>query len=427
MVRAVSPEIFGQMAVLTALSGVLVVVFGLGFETPVLRETVLGRADGSSVRGAATYLLVLVPVAGCLLAVGAVASGIQLASLPAWGLGAAIISAGFAAASTALLLPIIRGQELMSRYVAVMVIAITVQVGLTAWLVLMRHEGLRGWAIAAVGAAIAQFVIALACVRPSLGPIWPEVKPALELGLPTLPHQLAMWGLNFVDRLIIFILIGAHATGLYSIAYQMASVLGIVCLELNRALMPRYVRAADNPDEALRLARMQFAIFISFLGCALVVMPLTRPVIFNGEYAGAYPFLALLLLSQLCYSLYLIPANLVTLTAGISKRMWMASGAAVVTNVALNFAADPYFGAWGAVGANVMAFAVLVGVAVVIELHAMGVLKKGALAPAAVLIIALGGLSAACVLSSLGADWTASIAAFLAVAAVVGSGRGALR
>lgn len=73
---------------------------------------------------------------------------------------------------------------------------------------------------------------------------WTMLKPALALGLPVIPHLVAHWALNVVDRVAIQREMGAAAVGLYAVGYQIAQGVSLIATAVNNATVPSFYRAA---------------------------------------------------------------------------------------------------------------------------------------------------------------------------------------
>jgi O-antigen/teichoic acid export membrane protein len=61
---------------------------------------------------------------------------------------------------------------------------------------------------------------------------------ALKFGIPLIPHAIGGLLIALSDRLIISNILNFKATGIYTVAFQMASVLGVLMSGLNTAYVP---------------------------------------------------------------------------------------------------------------------------------------------------------------------------------------------
>lgn len=378
---ALSPSEYGTIAVLTSISAFLTILFGLGLETAVFRSAVLDKdgSDSSTLRSTARYLRLWVPLAGTILAAGSWALGVTVADAPTWAFASALFTAALSPAVYSFALPALRGGERLRPFIALAGSSIASQVTLTVVLVIVLDLGLLGWAVSsAVSAGLAFLAGGVLARVPSAGdPSWAALRSSLRFTLPLVPHHALHWATAFVDRLIMIAVLGAAATGVYSLSYQAAVVVGLVLTELNRALMPNYARLGSpaSPEVLVALVRRHFAAMSVVTAAALLVMPLAGPLLFRGDYAESAHYLGTLIVAQFIFACYSIPTNLLTLARGQSARIWRASGVSAAVNVLLNLALLFVWGVWGAVAATVLAYVALLAVALRLEARSRGELS----------------------------------------------------
>lgn len=68
----------------------------------------------------------------------------------------------------------------------------------------------------------------------------------LGFGLPLLPHQIGLFIKGQVDRIFIFEHFSKTELGIYSAAYQIASVLGVILMAVNKATVPYFYQALKS-------------------------------------------------------------------------------------------------------------------------------------------------------------------------------------
>jgi O-antigen/teichoic acid export membrane protein len=248
-----------------------------------------------------------------------------------------------------------------------------------------------------------------------------DFRQSLRFTLPLLPHQVLSWLTAFADRIIMLSLVGATVTGIYSLAYQASMVLGLVFTELNRAFMPRYARLGvdADPREVVSLVRLHYTLMMVITAASILAVPVAAPLIFRGEFAGAFDYVGPLLLAQLIYASYNVPTNLLTLARGQSRQIWLASASGAIVNAILNFAFLPVIGPWAAVWATVASYGVMVAVSMILELRS-GSQLRGAFNSRSTLALCgcWSGLAVAAFLPAV-VNWPATIAGYILCLAVV--------
>lgn len=381
LTTALTTSIYGVISTLTSLAALLAVVFGLSLEIFVLRRAVLSPGSkGPADYAVAWYLRIITPLVGICVGLLFASTGVGAFGAPGWALGGVVCGSALQASLLSHALPALRGRERLGRFAALSFINIGSQAGLTIGLVVVARLGLEGWVLTNVLAGAACWATSMVLSRPTLGRTsWRRMAEPLALTAPLLPHQVLMWALAFVDRVIMISIAGPSSTGIYSLAYQASTVGGMAFTEFNRALMPRYARLGDNPQSRpiRSLVSEHLGTILALTGLALPLIPILGHHVFHGPFAAATTYVGPLLISQLIYGAYGVPTNLLTLAVGNSRRMWQASGLGALSNVALNFALIPDLGIWGGVIANIAAYGLMATGAIWLESKGAGLLARG--------------------------------------------------
>ena len=90
----------------------------------------------------------------------------------------------------------------------------------------------------------------------------------MRFGLPTMPAELSLYLLNFVDRIIIVRSVGLAEAGLYSLAVKFAQAVNVLVRGFQLAWPPLAYSIRDD-DEARRAYAAVVTYFVT--GCAFVV------------------------------------------------------------------------------------------------------------------------------------------------------------
>jgi O-antigen/teichoic acid export membrane protein len=182
-----------------------------------------------------------------------------------------------------------------------------------------------------------------------------------RFGLPTMPAELSLYSLNFIDRIIIARTVGLAQVGLYALAVKFAQAMQVLARGLQLAWPPLAYSIRDD-DEARRVYSMIFTWFAAALAFAAsglwlesrwIVRLLAAP-----EYFPSYQAIGLLATGIGLYALYLAMVVILGRT-GRTEFSFPATIAAVVVNVGLNLLLVPSQGIVGAGLALVASYVVV--------------------------------------------------------------------
>jgi len=188
---------------------------------------------------------------------------------------------------------------------------------------------------------------------------WPLALAALAAMVTTNSGTLV---LGFTD--------GDETVGQFSSAFRLMLVAAVITAALWNAYFPAFSRSHDNPEEATALSR-EYLRLLAWMGMPIAALgwALGRHVVeflYGPAFAPAGRYFEWLCLAVgLTFVNYGIVATLVPW--GRNHLQFRIVGAAAVVNLALNLAAAPWFGAWGAVAATLASEALVVVLGVIVR------------------------------------------------------------
>ena len=139
-------------------------------------------------------------------------------------------------------------------------------------------------------------------------------KEAFSFGVPLLPHALSVWFRTGIDRIFLTTFISAAATGMYTVAFQIASVLSIISVALNKAFVPYLYKKLNNINdlEKRKLVSYSYLYFLALLIIAFLLSILAPYIIkyFLGEaFSDSQKYIRLLAFSFAFQGMYLMVVN----------------------------------------------------------------------------------------------------------------------
>jgi O-antigen/teichoic acid export membrane protein len=261
------------------------------------------------------------------------------------------------------LLTLFRLEERAKAFFVTTILNVLAAIALTVILVVGMEEGARGLLIGSYASG-AVVVLALTFIhrrRLSLRFERPLLRRLLRFGLPTMPAELSLYGLNFVDRIIIVHAAGLPEAGLYSIAVKFAQGVNVLVRGFQLAWPPLAYSIRDD-DEARRVYATVVTLFVA--GCAFAVTGmwlLSRWLVralAAPEFFDSYKAIGLLTAAATLYALYMVLVVILGRT-GRTEFNFPATAAALAANVVLNLALVPPLGIVGAAIALVASYIVV--------------------------------------------------------------------
>jgi O-antigen/teichoic acid export membrane protein len=261
------------------------------------------------------------------------------------------------------LLTLFRLEERARAYFYWTIVNVLATIPLTVALVVGADEGARGLLVGTYGAG-ALFVVGLLFVhrrRLALRVERPLLGRLMRFGVPTMPAELSLYSLNFIDRIILVRSAGLAEAGLYSLAVKFAQAVNVLVRGFQLAWPPLAYSIRDD-DEARRAYSVVVTLFVA--GCTFVVTGmwlLSRWIVralAAPEFFGSYKAIGLVSTAVTLYALYMVLVVILGRT-GRTGFNFPATIAATIVNVVLNLILVPSLGIVGAGLALVASYVVV--------------------------------------------------------------------
>jgi O-antigen/teichoic acid export membrane protein len=261
------------------------------------------------------------------------------------------------------LLTLFRLEERARAYFVTTIANVLLTIPVTLVLVVVGDEGARGLLIGsyATGAVFVLGLIAVHRRRLSLRVDRPLLGRLMRFGFPTMPAELSLYSLNFIDRVILVRYAGLAEAGLYALAVKFAQAVNVLVRGFQLAWPPLAYSIRDD-DEARRVYALIVTWFVA--GCTFVVTGmwlLSRWIVralAAPDFFGSYKAIGLISTGVTLYALYMVLVVILGRT-GRTGFNFPATAAATVTNIALNLALVPSLGIVGAGLALVASYVVV--------------------------------------------------------------------
>ncbi|HEV7563330.1 MAG TPA: lipopolysaccharide biosynthesis protein [Solirubrobacterales bacterium] len=262
------------------------------------------------------------------------------------------------------MLTLFRLEERARAYFVTTILNVLATIGVTVVLVVGAGEGARGLLVGsyATGAAFVVALIVLQWRRLSLRFDPGLLRRLLRFGLPTMPAEVSLYLLNFVDRLIIVRSLGLAEAGLYSLAVKFAQAVNVLVRGFQLAWPPLAYSIRDD-GEARRAYATIVTLFVA--ACAFVVTGMwlfsrwIARALAAPEFFGSYEAVGLIATAVTLYALYMVMVVILGRT-GRTEFNFPAAAAALLANVVLNLLLVPPLGIVGAGLALVASYLVVV-------------------------------------------------------------------
>ena len=358
---------YGSIETLLALAAVLVTILRLGISSAFFRyyfdaETDEDRAVvvrtsfwftmASATAGLAAGVLLAGPISHVLFGTGDRAGLVRAAFVGLW-----------AQMNWEQLTSLFRVEERPVAYVLATLANLGITIVATVVLVVGFHERALGVVIGNFTGTLAVYLVLLAYRRYQLGLQFDRAlyRRMNRFGMPLVPSALALWAVNFIDRLFLVKLKDAQEVGLYSIGVRVSSAL-LLLLTAFRTAWPAFAYSIREDEEAKRTYGYVLTYLVLVASWASLALGLLSPwivhVLTTPRFYASSRVVAPLAFSTVAFAGYMVMA----IGVGRARRTqfnWVVTGAGAAVNIAINIVLIPPYGMMGAAVATVAAYVVM--------------------------------------------------------------------
>ena len=174
---------------------------------------------------------------------------------------------------------------------------------------------------------------------------WSDVKYAMAISVPLLPHLVSMTLLSSSDKLVIKQFCGAEDVAAYGIAYTCAAVVSMLSNSVNEAMSPwLFQQLHDKAYEKIRFVNKYYVTAFTYVTIGvLLVAPEIMLIVGGKNFADAQGVLMPVMAGCCCNFLY---TNYVNVENYLKKSGLISTGTVItaVTNIVLNYIFVPLYG-----------------------------------------------------------------------------------
>ena len=250
------PKGFGKIETVVALTTVLVIVLRMGISSAFFRFYFDSKDEAQRTLVVRTSFWFTMAMATAGLIVGFVlatpiAHGLKLGDDP-WLVRAAFVGL-WAQMNYEQLTSLFRVEERSTQFVLASVANVLITVGMTVLLVVGLHKGPTGAVVGNFIGTLCVYLVLLAYRRYQLGLQFSRdlLRQMNHFGMPLVPSALALWAINFIDRIFIAQYKGQAEVGVYSVAVRISSAIVFLMIAF-RLAWPAFAYSIEDDREAKR-------------------------------------------------------------------------------------------------------------------------------------------------------------------------------
>jgi O-antigen/teichoic acid export membrane protein len=364
--RYLPPDAYGRVEIVTAATAIAAILLQMGIASAFFRFYFDAKDAVSKLTVVRTSFWFTMGAATAGLVIGFVFAG-PIAHLLGLGDDTWLVRAGavglWAQANYQQLTALFRVEERSTAYAIASVANVLITVLAMVVFVASFHWGAIGLVVGNFTGTLVVYLALLAYRNEQLGfefdrPLFRRMQ---TFGMPLVPSALALWAINFIDRVFVSWYKGNAEVGVYSAALKIASVITFVIIAF-RTAWPAFAYSIDDDREARRTYAFVLTYLLAFASWVSLALGALAPwwtrLLTAPAYQRAEEAVAVLAFAGTVYAGYTVLA----IGSGRARRTqlnWVVTGVGAAVNIALNFWLIPEYGMIGAAISTLVAYLTL--------------------------------------------------------------------
>ena len=265
----------------------------------------------------------------------------------------------------------VKGLDKTAKYAWASVISAVTCVGLSMVLLVMLHKGIYGYMMSFIISFLLSSIYLLwICRAEILKSISLHNILDLDLlmrmfyyALPMIPNSISWWISNSSDKFIIKMFYNTAAVGIYSAAYKIPAVVGVICNNFIAAWQLSSVEGFGTEQIQKfynRIYKVFTLLIIILTGCIIEFSQLITRIFIGENYFEAWQYIPILMIGALFCNTSAFLGSV--FTAGkATKYLFFSTSLGAIVNTCLNVALIPLIGIHGAAVATAISYMIIWG------------------------------------------------------------------
>jgi len=185
-----------------------------------------------------------------------------------------------------------------------------------------------------------------------------DIKHLFKFGIPMIPHQLAGWIRTSGDTILLISMVGANATGLFTVGYQVSMIMSVLTSAFNRAWSPYLYSQLkiDSKEKKIKIVKITYLYFIGIF-ILFILLYFFSNLIFkyflDRKFLASIEFVIYILLANMFNGMYFMVVNYLFYTQKTDKLAIITFSISLIHFI-LSYSFIKYYGAIGVAYAGVI-------------------------------------------------------------------------
>jgi len=188
-----------------------------------------------------------------------------------------------------------------------------------------------------------------------------DMKDLLHFGIPLIPHQLAGWITTSGDRLLLISLLGASATGLFTVGYQIAMIMSVIVTAFNKAWSPylyEKLNGVISIQDKIKIVKFTYLYFIVIVVLIILLNEIGYYIFIywiDAKFEKSYQYVIYILIIYGINGMYFMLVNYLFFMKK-TKILAMITFSSSVLHIVLSYSFINLYGTMGVVYSGIISY-----------------------------------------------------------------------
>jgi len=187
----------------------------------------------------------------------------------------------------------------------------------------------------------------------------------LKFGIPLIPHTLSGWIITSGDKILLLIMVGASATGLFTIGYQISMIMGVLVTSFHKVWNPYIYEklSLKEIDIKIKIKIVKFT-YLYFILIIILVFFLNEMakyiflVLLAKEYTDSYKFVIYILISFGFNGMYFMVVSYIFFMHK-TKELAKITFSSAILHIILSYTFISLYGSIGVAYSGIMSYFIM--------------------------------------------------------------------
>ena len=192
-----------------------------------------------------------------------------------------------------------------------------------------------------------------------------DMKDLLHFGIPMIPHTLSGWIETSGDRLLLIALVGASATGLFTVGFQIGMIMSVLVSSFHKVWNPYLYEKLSLPEftfkSKIKIVKFTYLYFMAMIFLVLILNFIAKFIflyMIDAKYAQSYQYVIYILITFALNGAYFMVVSYIFFLKKTKQLAYITFSSSLI-HLCFSYILINIYGALGAVYSSIISYTIM--------------------------------------------------------------------